>query len=754
MRTATLPKPKKEKRSPIFMRPTPFRLARRKGIVIYDIESKEASPSLIEDSQRMGFERAFLVTIYDGSETLALRNERSANDYPWNLRAISPGGCIDKAMAFLLQPRYATKHCRIYAHNGGKFDHNFLFYWLKLNQDVYRFEVVSVQSKVQRLDIWRVDMPRRKLSWSFVDSISLIPLGLEEAAKTFLKNVELKKSMDLDTPEDSPLWEEYAIQDVRSTYYVVQQFHNLVESLGGEVGLTAPSTSVKLFQRRYLKEPIYRHSHFRKCDGSCRDKACKRKKAGVCDGKCHGCLHGWIFKGYYGGRSEVFARRGRGLFYYDINSSYPRAMLDPMPVGQRMELEAPSLEEVRRYEALGHIGFLECTVQIPDTCKLPPLPMREGHKLIFPTTGEKTRTGVWALAELNLLFEPEVNGRIVSIKRAVFYQAAPVFQHMVNDIYAYREKHRDTCEDEACKGCKEGYDDGMSFVAKLILNSLYGKFGMDSQRDACLYVAPDEKAPDHAIPLNGVWIDDAEKQEKRDVIWVTPYFVDVDYMIPQIAAYITSLARIRLFRGFLYALRIGARLFYSDTDAMVIDKQIPTGSKLGQWKREQDYGKRLDGDFLLPKLYRLSQHDLHCVDVQCKGCAMVYHHPSCPKPKAAKAKDCQFCNRSPSVQHMKGIPGKKQTGEAFAILADENDTLIAEKKGQLPKRRKEDYQKIPIERVMQHRTILRSFGKEVEYTGPKLVRTHKAHRTVYDKRFMLDDGSSIPFRVGEETCED
>lgn len=733
------------KRSPQFMKPTPFRLPRRKGIVVYDIESKAASPSDLEDSQKKGFERAFQSTLFDGQTTLDLRNEITASCYPWALRAISPGGCLDKLYHFLLQPKYASKHVRVYAHNGGKFDHLFMFYWLKNHEDTYRFEVVSVQSKIQRLDVWRADTPRKKLSWSFVDSLSLVPLSLEEAGKTLLKDTELKKEFDLDTDEHDPRWSEYGVQDVRTAYHMLEKFHTLVESLGGEVGLTAPSTALRLFQRRYLKDKIYRHQHWQKCDGKCHDDECPRRKLSVCDGTCHGCLHTWIFKGYVGGRSEPYKRRGTNLLYYDINSSYPRAMLEPMPVGKRIELDSPTEERCRDLALCGYVGFVECTVIIPDECKYPPLPSKRDGKLLF-VTGRFS--GIWSWAELQLLKEPEVNGQIVKYKRAVFYEARPIFAEMVKDVYAYRDKHRGECENtDTCKGCKDDYDEGMSFVAKLILNSLYGKFGMSAQREAALFVPAHESAPLNAVPLNGCYVDDPELGEKRDVIWKVPYFVDVDYMIPQIAAYITSLARIRLYRGMLYIIRQGGSIYYLDTDAFVSDKPMPTGSRLGQWKREHDYGKRLDGDFLLPKLYRLSQHDLDCVNPNCKGCAMVYHHPSCPKPKAAKAKDCKHCNRSASIQHMKGVPGKRQTSDAFDMFAIENDVLLANG-GKRPKDRKP--QSVEIERVSQHRSILRSLVTDSPITGPRLITTTKAHRSVYDKRFMLENGDSIPFRVWED----
>lgn len=751
-----------EKKEIKFMRPSKNALPKRKRIIVYDVESKSEpycsncglhqrvkninvfeetckckKPSFTADSQRGGFARAFQVCLYDGQNKYCWTNESNTKSYQWDLRAIVPGGVIDKTLTALLTPEFSSKKANIYAHNGGKFDHIFLLGWLRLHADEFGFEIISVQSRIQRLEVWRKDTDRKKLSWAFVDSFSIIPLSLAKACKTFgLSEADSKRVINYDLDENDESWQTYGIQDVVSLYKILETFHKLIHSLGGEVGLTAPSTSMRLFMRRYLKRIIHRHKHFKGCDGTCREKDCERAIYRLCNGTCHGCLHHWFMSGYYGGRTEVFIKYGKGLRYYDINSSYPRAMLELMPVGQKVELIKPTLEKCRDFARQGYIGTLECEVFIPRTCKIPPLPYRHDGKLKF-TIGHME--DVWGLAELELLYEPEVNGKIVSIKKAVFIKGEKIFADMVEDIYAYRDKKS-----------KKYVDDGLSFICKLILNSLYGKFGMSPKRDSIIFVdKPNgEQEPYGAMPANG-------NSVEEEIIWKLPYFVDTEYMIPQIAKHITDLARIRLFYGMLHVMRKGGKVFYIDTDSMRINCEIEEGTGLGEWKEEEVFCKcehkrdestegnkkkgHIDGKFqchecnceefvrgnalesenILPKLGRMTQHTLNCDNDLCKGCLFVYKEGD---------------KKSASKQYMKGIPGASQTSKNF-------DDMVYEGKA------------LSIERVRQFKSVLNSWSnkkaKEV-FVGPGITSLEKAHRSVYDKRFVLPNGDTLPYFVDKK----
>jgi len=673
---------------------------KKKGIVIYDIESKK------DETQGKGFTRPFLVAFYDGKKAITWRNKPGMEGVHWKHRHMERGGCIDQFMRFILEThlpfhsprRFQNKRINIYAHNGGKFDHLFIIGWLVDHKDKYQFEITSAQSRIQRLDVWRRGKSRKKYgSWSFLDSVSLLPMQLEKVGPTF-NLAKGKIKMDLDTPEDHPDWEPYNIQDCKVLYRGLKKFQKLIHHLGGEVGITAPATAMKLFRRRYQKKWIHRNAHFADCKDECKSldesnpeayaKPCERWQ---CDGTCHGCAHDFVRQGYYGGRTELFRSYGYNLVYHDLNSSYPASMLEPMPVGKMFKYEGGNTRQLKLLSK-DHIGFVECEVYIPKSkCKLPPLPFRWNGKLIFPVG---RFTSVWDYDELKLLDHPLVNGKITKIIRSVWYQKAPVFREMVNDLYVYRQKHYKDCtgKDELtgkdCKGCRTEYNEGLSFCAKLMLNSLYGKFGMREDRTSLMLIPEGAEWPEHGWPTNG---------ERDCRIWEVERIAKAPYIIPQISAHITALSRIKLFMGMAAILKRKGWLAYADTDSILSDKPPDNvGGKLGQWKNEYP-GIMLEGEFILPKLYRLLKHDPGCTNGECEGCRGT-------------------------VQRMKGVAGYVQTSENFTkMVAGES---------------------IPFDRLMQHRTMLNG-----EKLTPIVVTTSKQIRTKYDKRILLPNGTTQPLYV-------
>jgi len=427
---------------------------KRKKFCTVDIESKD------EDSRwKAGFTRPFLIGTYDPLRRLYAEfgDEPILKDTPWQERALGPGGCIGKVMAYLLSPAFVGY--TIYAHNGGSFDHLFWLRWLRLHDDEYGFEVIPVQSSIQIIKVWKLPENAEdpiKDRWTFLDSMKLFPAGLEKLCKTF--GLPGKVNQDLDVDEDDPSWSIYLKQDCIALADGLTKIHDLVEDkLGGEVGMTAPSTSMKLFRRRFLGRKgsvkrIPRFAHWPDCQGEAKEK-------------CPGCAHEWIRLGYYGGRTELFQTYGEHLQYFDINSSYVAAMRELMPVGDRMvttELDWSMTDT--------HGGFVECTVRIPPECEYPPLPHRakKTGKLLFPTG---RFSGVWSTKELALLKDPSVNGEILSVRKVVWFRLKEVFTGMVDELWNLRSKCLPKCKTKGCEGCNPDFDEGLSALAKLFGNA-------------------------------------------------------------------------------------------------------------------------------------------------------------------------------------------------------------------------------------------------------------------------------------------
>lgn len=539
----------------------------RKKFLVCDIESKDG------DSQRAGFTRPFLITVRDDTgKKVAFRDDPDMTE-PWDTRYFSPGGCIDKAMRYMLQRKFRGYH--IYAHNGGRFDFLFFLPWLMLvgvNLG-FTYGVVPVASSIQVIDVWEVGAKRNGARFRFLDSMKLIPTSLQKAAEGLGvsgKNKHVLGKDELDLHESDPRWEEYNGQDCDTLYAVVEKFHHYIEDiLLGEVGITAPSTAVKLLRRQYMKGPVPRSTD----------------------------THEFVRLGYFGGRVEPFERVGKKLYYYDLNSSYPASMQGMMPAGEATWWEGKPpdrfLPKMKRGHSwaefpgknpplsrVGMLGFCECDVHVPEDTHIPVLPVKtEEGKLIFPTGN---LSGVWTYPELMLAVE--CGARIVRWKKSVWFKPVNLFGEFVEDLYAYRDK----------KNPK--YNPSLEAVVKIILNSLYGKFGMKTLRKK-IYIWNDPDRPKHAIPASG---------GPEALVWYAEEEVDAAYIMPQVSAWVTSMSRILLMRYMLVAMKLGGRIYYCDTDSIITDVKLASSSKLGELKDEiPEWAGQLEGEFIGPKMYIL-----------------------------------------------------------------------------------------------------------------------------------------------------
>lgn len=265
----------------------------------------------------------------------------------------------------------------------------------------------------------------------------------------------------------------------------------------------------------------------------------------------------FIRKTYFGGRVEIFRMSGENLFYYDFNSLYPTVMLEDMPVGQPMSVKSyyPNL-----------IGFYKIKADIKGL-KIPPLPVLKDNKLFFPSgVGEFYTTS----AEISLL--DRLGQKYTVLDGIVFDRKAPIFKEYVEYMFNERIKYG--------KGTME------NLVCKLLANSLYGKFGQ--KRDNIELIFSDNP-PNGATPYDesfGLYTIEKPSRSR--------------YILPYLASYITSRARVKLYEKFL---EVGQdNVWYCDTDSIITSKPLPVGSGLGDLKLEYNIKH---GVFLQPKAYCL-----------------------------------------------------------------------------------------------------------------------------------------------------
>ena len=646
-------------------------------IVVYDLESKDGP------TQKPGFTRVFLGGVFDGARFMSFRNHIDCDKEAWETRALADGGCLDQLIRYLLQRQYRNHY--IYAHNGGAFDHLHLLPWFTKRIEEFSYKIIPIQSTIQVL---KVTERNTNTTFTFLDSIRLLPMSLDKAAKTFGFPGKLTHSLEIE--ENHKSWENYVRRDCEALYESLNQFQHLItDRLGGEMGITSPSTSMKLYRRRFMghgKTPaiIPQHRHFKSCEGSQLDAEGKKEA-------CEGCLHRWIRAGYYGGRTEVYRKGGKGLSYYDINSSYPKAMLEDMPGGVVKNYGPNKGTEDFKRLSRNAIGFVECDVEIPETCYLPPLPHRaeKTGKLLFPVGRFH---GVWSYAELELLDNPLVRGKITNVTRSIWYGKKVLFFDFVKELYSYRDKNAST------------YDDGLALISKLMMNSLYGKFGMNEDRREIVLLKKGEKPPEGStLPR----LPDGEEDLLSRVCYVEKR-VSPSYIIPQISAHITALARVRLWNFMAEVLRRGGELYYCDTDSIITNlDDLFVSSDLGELKNEYP-GEKLEVELIGPKMYLMKKEK-----------AFIGEHQS-----GCKDEDCKGCSNVKLV--MKGVPKNMRTEETIRKFKN-GETVYFER--------------------------LEKLGAMVEggfREPPKMRETSKSHKAVYDKRIFIENDDTIPICLEEE----
>lgn len=610
-----------------------------------DLESKDGC------TQKAGFTRPFLAGVYDGESYEGFVDTNESSD-PMT-RHMRDGGCVDRLMHACLSKK--RRGWTWYCHNGGGFDFLFILPWLMANaaRRGLCFDFVPVgNSRLLSIHVRPRASENKWGGWKFVDSLRTLPMSLDKAGVAFevggknlgdLTNRDGSK-FSLDSDENEPAWLPYNKRDCILLYDVLEKAHDIVEKeFGGEMGLTAPATAMKTFRRSFLKAPIRRDTH----------------------------THEFVRESYFGGRTELFIPEGWFLSYFDRNSSYPAAMTERMPVGDARTWGA---SEPPREWLETRIGFARVTVHVPDDIALPPLPVRADGayfpehagldgKLLFPTG---TLVGVWEWSELQNAVEHGC--RITEWHESVWYEAGPLLADFVHVLYRYRDKaHCFRCKgtigsDYHCKVCAQpGYLSGLDAWAKLLLNALYGKFGQRAERLSYHHVS-DPNLPEGSQPLSA--------EDPNCTIWIAQTEVDSPFIMPQVAARVTALGRVALYKAAMKALksvvrecwrchsrvtfhgqragtgwvlgeRLGGsgthgddhavltgkvidrqqlvcpcggtvetrngRVYYMDTDSIVADCNLPSTTELGGWKDEVPrFSGFMHGRFYTSKMYTLS----------------------------------------------------------------------------------------------------------------------------------------------------
>lgn len=296
-------------------------------------------------------------------------------------------------------------------------------------------------------------------------------------------------------------------------------------------------------------------------------------------------MSSYIYKSYFGGRCEIFGNiyKDEKIHYFDYTGMYAQCMLEKFPIGE------PYFDF--KIDKIDKPGFYY--IKFKSDINIPVLPYKS-KKLYFPN-GELE--GVYWYEEILEFIKN--NGIVIKYEYAILYEKEEsVFKEFVECFTKMRSMG--------------GY---YKIIGKLIINSLYGSFGMKTDENFSIITYSEKEFNDilentnveSYSKLNNCFIIKIKKDYKSKKLYNKKNKKWNDYYNERNVAYasiIASKARIKLYRSLKDVINDGGRLLYCDTDSIFASYKenkinMPCGSDI-IWSELYN-----DGLFILPKTYLL-----------------------------------------------------------------------------------------------------------------------------------------------------
>lgn len=409
------------------------------------------------------------VGFYDGEEYKNFRN-------------------FEEFLCAVIRKRY--NGWRFFAHFGGRFDVHYVYDWFRKNEPDTFMEINCAGSCVISLTVRQND-----LRWRFVDSYRLLPKSLATLTKEF--DVKHKKLVGREFTD--PIYNEH---DCRGLYEVLESFFDEFDICSE----TVASHAMRVWRSHFLQHDLYQP---------------------------HLDVEEFCRKAYHGGRCEIYRYDKATLNAYDVNSLFPTAMLQPVPVEYLYQSKkVPDNDD-------NFIGFYYADIEYPDTY-LPVLPFKT-DKLYFPIgkfSGYFTSIDIRKAAE---------QGAKIKINSGRIFRSEPLLKEYALQLYEMKRK----AEADGNGGKRE--------IAKILMNALYGKFGQ--RREQRSFIVDDGRLGVYPLPNGIAWY----WSESRAA-----------HILPHISATITSRAR-EIQHDFL----MKAKNWYTDTDSLFTSGEYEVADQLG-----------------------------------------------------------------------------------------------------------------------------------------------------------------------------
>jgi hypothetical protein len=530
----------------------------------------------------------FCISIYDGN----IKSNFYLTDFK------NHEELIISALKSIMIRKY--NNYNVYMHNMAKFDIIFLFkYLVKLGDFhpiIHNDRIISIEFNYGKDNEYRIKFKDSYLlllnslyklcnSFSVENRKSIFPhLFVNENNLNYIGEVPDNKYFDDISVDDYNKYKsnfnnnwclkdeviKYCNLDCISLFQILFKFNNMIFDLFGKNVHhypTLPSLAFAIFRSNFMSEENIP--------------------------QLSGKIAKDIRQGYTGGAVDMYIPESKPnvkINCYDVNSLYPSQMQSQeMPVGVPTYFKG----DIRLINP-NAFGFFYCEIIAPDNIK---------HPII--QTHVKTNNGIRTMAPIgnweDIIFSSEMDnakkyGYQFNIKWGYTFEKAIIFKDYVEFLHLLRSQYSRT--------------DPMNLIAKILLNSLYGRFGMD---DNFLEVNIIHK--DFYADFENKFLDNIiQTQELGDYKLVTYRVVnkiesnnETHNVSIGIASAITAYSRIHMSQ---FKNNPKINLYYTDTDSIYTDSDIDesfiSDTILGKLKIEHVCKKAI---FLSPKVYCLETID-------------------------------------------------------------------------------------------------------------------------------------------------
>lgn len=312
---------------------------------------------------------------------------------------------------------------------------------------------------------------------------------------------------------------------------------------------------------------------------------------------------------YHGGRTDTFWKgkpiTNNPIYKYDVNSLYPSCMLGDIPIRYIQRVSGDF--DIEAYSSLygnqNRIGLYDVTLDIPESGKYASIGLeglRTKDGLLFPIG--KFRVWLWQ----PLYAIAKAQGYIADTHRIYLYESEPLFKGYIERLYELRQ------------GYKRKGNYAYDLLTKLMMNSLYGKFGQRAY-GKWVYIEDENELSAMLWPNNeGITRFDGyyeDLQHSRSYLQVDNDLWKYDdsqigelslSSVCSIAGYITAMGRAIVWKAMASVIDARGQIYMCDTDSVVCDVRLPSSmvskTELGLWKLE-GVSQAQDCDFFAPKHY-------------------------------------------------------------------------------------------------------------------------------------------------------